>query len=79
MIVITLASQVKKFKCVLNLYLNHKNPVMVNYFGNFYMLPRRFNKNSIEVKIFFNLIDTTEVVIKVNFYNQFIKIYIFLI
>ena len=44
---------------------------MVNDLNRFYMLARRLNRNSIEVKFFFNLIDTTKVVNKSNYYNKF--------
>ena len=32
---------------------------MVNNFNSFYMLARRLNKKSVEVKFFFNLIDAS--------------------
>ena len=43
--------------CLVNLSLIYQNLVMVNYFNSFYILARRFNGNSIEVKFFIIHID----------------------
>ena len=46
---------------------------MPNDFNSFYMLARRLNRNSIEVKFIFNLIDTREVVSRGNHFNKFFE------
>ena len=46
---------------------------MVNDFNSFYMLARRLNRKSSEVKFFFKLSDTSSVVNKGNYYNKFFK------
>ena len=56
--------------CILNLSLNHQNLVMVNDFNSFHMSARRLNIKSVEVKLFFNLIDTTEVINKDYYYSK---------
>ena len=44
---------------------------MVNGFNSFYILARRFNRKYFELKLFFNITDTTEVVNKDDYYNKF--------
>ena len=44
---------------MVNLYLIYQNLVMVNDFNSFYILVRRLNRKSIEIKFFFNLIYAT--------------------
>ena len=46
---------------------------MVNDFNRFYMLSRRLNMNYIQVKFFFNLIDTKEVENERNYHNKFFE------
>ena len=44
---------------------------MVNDFNRFYVLARRLDRGSNEIKYFINLTDTTHILSKYNYYNKF--------
>ena len=59
---------------ILHFSLNQQILVMVNDFNSFYMLAIcRWNMYYIQVKFFFNFIDTPDVVNKGNFFNKLFR------